>query len=89
VDTLRPIAARHGATPAQVAIAWALSKKEVSSVLLGARNAAQLQTNLGSLALHLDAEEIGMLDVLFPPVPESPGVIQQRLASTRLPPPAS
>ncbi len=89
VDALRPIAALHGATPGQVAIAWVLAKKQVSSVLLGARDAVQLQNNLKSLALNLSSEEIATLDAVCPPAPEYPGVIQHRLATTRLPPPAS
>src|SRR5262249_33544757 len=45
VDRLRTIGERHRATPAQVAIAWVLSKPFVSSVLLGANTSKQLDDN--------------------------------------------
>src|SRR4029077_19711460 len=51
VDRLRSIAASHKATPAQVALAWVLSKKFVSSVLLGANKMSQLEDNLGAADL--------------------------------------
>lgn len=86
VVALRPIAARYGATPAQVAIAWVLAKKEISSVLLGARDAGQLRENLKSQSLALAPDEIAALDAVCPLAPEYPGVIQHRLAATRLPP---
>src|ERR1700745_1497927 len=39
VDTLKAVAARHGATPARVAIAWLLGRPAVSSVIVAARKA--------------------------------------------------
>ncbi|HET7674403.1 MAG TPA: aldo/keto reductase [Gammaproteobacteria bacterium] len=40
------------ATPAQLALAWCLAKPNVSTVILGASRPAQLQENLGALAVR-------------------------------------
>src|SRR4030095_14394348 len=69
VDRLRTIAAAHGATPAQVAIAWVLSKPFVSSVLLGANKFAQLEDNLGAAGLKLRQEDLASLDEFTAPAP--------------------
>ena len=48
VQDLGIIAADLGITQAQLAIAWLLRRKEVSSVITGATNLKQLQDNLGA-----------------------------------------
>jgi len=62
VERMRMIADAHGASVAQVALAWLLSKPFVSSVLIGASKLSQLDDNLGSVDLALDAEELAGLD---------------------------
>ena len=51
VARLEPIASDLGGNVAQLAIAWANRNPRVSSVILGASRLAQLQDNLGALAL--------------------------------------
>ncbi|HMN76940.1 MAG TPA: aldo/keto reductase [Burkholderiaceae bacterium] len=51
VARLEPIARELGGNLAQLAIAWANRNPRVSSVILGASRIAQLQDNLGALAL--------------------------------------
>ena len=51
VARLEPIASDLGGNVAQLAIAWANRNSRVSSVILGASRLAQLQDNLGALAL--------------------------------------
>ena len=51
VAKLEPIAAELGATTAQLAIAWAARNPRVSSVITGASTLAQLQSNLGAIAI--------------------------------------
>ncbi len=51
VARLEPIAAELNASLAQLAIAWAAKNPRVSSVITGASSLAQLQANLGALAL--------------------------------------
>jgi aryl-alcohol dehydrogenase-like predicted oxidoreductase len=72
LDTVREIAQDHGATPAQVSLAWLLSQPHVSSVLVGSSKASQLDDNLSAVNLQLTSEEITKLDELTHPVPLYP-----------------
>lgn len=67
VDRLREIGTRHGATPAQVALAWLLAKPYVSSVIIGASRMAQLEDNLKSVEIKLREADIAELDRLTAP----------------------
>ena len=62
VDVMRPIAETHGASVAQVALAWLLHKEAVTSVIIGARRMDQLEDNFGSVDLTLTDEEVAQLD---------------------------
>ncbi|MGN7881101.1 aldo/keto reductase [Ensifer sp. 22460] len=72
VERMRGIASQHGASVAQVAITWLLSKRAVTSVLLGASKPHQLKDNLGSADLVLTQAEISVLDAETVPVPVYP-----------------
>ena len=63
---LREVAARHGATPAQVALAFTLARPGVISIPK-ASDAAHVAENVAARELRLDAEERAMLDAAFPP----------------------
>ncbi|HLY58384.1 MAG TPA: aldo/keto reductase, partial [Stellaceae bacterium] len=56
VDVVREIAVARGVPPSQVALNWLRRKPWVSSVLIGARNEAQLKDNLGCTAWDLSDE---------------------------------
>jgi aryl-alcohol dehydrogenase-like predicted oxidoreductase len=62
LDVMRPIAEAHGASVAQVALAWLLHQDAVTSVIIGAKRMDQLEDNLGSVDLALADEEISRLD---------------------------
>jgi len=49
-------------SPAQVALAWLLSKSTVTSVLLGASKLEQLEDNLDALNTQLSPDQINRLD---------------------------
>ena len=68
VDTLRTVADELGASMAQVALAWLLAKRAVSSVVIGASKPSQLADNLGAVDVTLDAATIERLDMLTTPV---------------------
>ena len=55
-------AERRGSTPAAVSLAWLVRKPEVTSIIVGARNEAQLRDNLRALEVQLSAEDIADLD---------------------------
>ena len=52
----------EGVTPAQVALAWLMSRPSVASAIVGARNDAQLADNLKAADLTLSAEALEKLD---------------------------
>jgi aryl-alcohol dehydrogenase-like predicted oxidoreductase len=62
VDAAREIGAARGASVAQVALAWLLAQEAVTSVIIGAKTAAQLEDNLGATRVALSAEDRKRLD---------------------------
>ncbi|TNJ35657.1 aldo/keto reductase [Arenimonas terrae] len=62
VDALDAVAAETGRTVPQVALNWVLQRPTVSSVIVGARNEAQLRQNLGAVGWNLTAEQVARLD---------------------------
>ncbi|RWJ31932.1 aldo/keto reductase [Mesorhizobium sp.] len=69
VDTLVSIAGDRGVSAAQVALAWLIGRKPVTSVIIGGRTEAQFKDNLAAADLKLTTEERKLLDdVSAPPV---------------------
>jgi aryl-alcohol dehydrogenase-like predicted oxidoreductase len=62
IDLLDTIAAETGKSVAQVALNWVIQRPTVSSVIIGARNEAQLEQNLGAVGWSLTAEQVARLD---------------------------
>jgi 2,5-diketo-D-gluconate reductase B len=60
--TLKAIAEKHGATPAQVTFAWLLSRDIV--VLSASTNPAHQQANWDAQKLKLGADDIAKIDAL-------------------------
>lgn len=83
VDVMRDIAARHQATVAQVALAWLLSRSHVSTVIIGAKTAAQLADNLGSTRITLGADDLQALDKVSALPAEYPGWMIERQGEPR------
>jgi aryl-alcohol dehydrogenase-like predicted oxidoreductase len=54
--------AQGGKTPAQVALNWVMHKPGVDTVIIGARDEAQLRDNLGAVGWSLTAGQIARLD---------------------------
>ena len=73
VDAMRPVAARHGVSIAQIALAWLLAKTPVSSVIVGAKTTAQLRDNLAAGRVQLTAEDLKSLDEVSQLPAEYPG----------------
>lgn len=67
VDAVRAVADARGVPMAQVALAWLLSRPQVSSVILGARTVEQLTDNLGAADVELTADELAALDTASDP----------------------
>ncbi|WP_019904808.1 aldo/keto reductase [Methylobacterium sp. 77] len=60
LDTVLAVAAELGATPDQVAVAWAGTHGTVP--MIGPRSLAQLKSNLGATTLELSSEHLDKLD---------------------------
>jgi len=59
---LDKVAARHGATPAQVAIAWLIARPGVTAPIASATNLEQLADLVKAAQLKLDQQDTEMLD---------------------------
>jgi aryl-alcohol dehydrogenase-like predicted oxidoreductase len=64
--TLREIAAGKNATPAQIAIAWVLSRGNDIVPLVGARRRSQLEDAIGALELKLVPQDFAELEKAIP-----------------------
>ncbi|QGM94002.1 aldo/keto reductase [Methylocystis rosea] len=64
VEEIKRIADARGATVAQVAIAWVLSRGDDIVPLIGARRRDRLAESIGALALTLDREDLAALENL-------------------------
>src|SRR3984885_14470458 len=69
VDRITEIAKKRGVNNAQVALAWMLSKPEVSSPIIGASKMSNLEDALKALEIKLDPEEIKALEEPYEPHP--------------------
>ena len=86
VEILVDIAGAHGASPAQVALAWLLGRPAVTSVIIGARTDEQLIDNLGGASLLLSTDERAALDKVSAPELIYPYWHQLNTAADRLGP---
>ncbi|WP_423750673.1 aldo/keto reductase [Salinirarus marinus] len=61
VPEIRAVAEKHDATPAQVSLAWLLSKENVAAIPRSG-TPAHIRENYGALDLELDAEDVDRID---------------------------
>ena len=59
---LDTVAARHGATCAQVALAWVMAKPAIAGPIASATSVAQLTELMGALEVELSAADVAALD---------------------------
>jgi L-glyceraldehyde 3-phosphate reductase len=65
VRALNDVAARRGQTLAQLALAWALRDRRMTSLVIGASNVAQLEDSVGALdQRELTSDELAEIDQL-------------------------
>jgi aryl-alcohol dehydrogenase-like predicted oxidoreductase len=60
--SIQPVAEKHGASIAQMVIAWTLAQPGVTFALCGARNPAQALDNARAGTIRLDAEDRSAID---------------------------
>ena len=69
LKNLNELALKRGQSLAQMAIAWLLKDKRVTSVLVGSSSIEQLKNNIGALNnLEFSKEELNIIDELAEPV---------------------
>jgi aryl-alcohol dehydrogenase-like predicted oxidoreductase len=86
LDVMRAIGEAHGCSPARIALAWLLHQPAVTSVIIGAKRAAQLQDNLAAVDVKLSPEELQLLDQVSQLPPEYPGWMLRVQGTGRLGP---
>lgn len=59
---LDEVSAKHGATPAQVALAWIMAKPAIAAPIASATSVAQLNELMGALRVALSADDVAALD---------------------------
>ena len=79
VEVMKEIASAHQASVAQVALAWLLNKKVVSSIIVGASKMHQLEDNLKAIDLGLTTAEVQQLDEITKPHTMYPHWFNQQL----------
>jgi aryl-alcohol dehydrogenase-like predicted oxidoreductase len=85
VEAARQVAARHGATVAQVSLAWALARPAITSVTIGARTPVQLKENLAATDLTLGEDDLAVLNDVSAKPARYPRWINEFGASVRGP----
>ena len=68
VEVVRQVAQEAGGTPAQVALAWLLSRGEDIAPIPGTKRVSRLEENLGAADLQLSPEQLQRLDAVPAPV---------------------
>ena len=73
IDVMNELGKTHNASVAQVALAWLLHQKVVSSVIIGVKNETQLKDNLKSTEITFTEDGLRKLDEVSKLDPEYPG----------------
>ncbi|MGC4416825.1 MULTISPECIES: aldo/keto reductase [Cupriavidus] len=66
VDAVRALASEKGCSPAQLALAWVLTRGEHVVPIPGTRRVVNLDDNLGTLDVTLSAQDLARIDAIFP-----------------------
>jgi aryl-alcohol dehydrogenase-like predicted oxidoreductase len=67
VETLKLLAAKENCTPAQLAIAWLLSRRDFVVPLPGSKQRRWLEENVAAVELNPSPDTLAALDRAFPP----------------------
>jgi aryl-alcohol dehydrogenase-like predicted oxidoreductase len=62
IDALEAVSGETGKTVPQIALNWLLRRPTVATVVIGARNEAQLRQNLGAVGWELTPAQVKFLD---------------------------
>jgi len=84
IDVMKEMGDARGVSVAQVALAWLLHKKHVTSVIIGAKTEAQLADNIAATSVELSSDDLAKLDEVSKLRPEYPGWMLERQGGERL-----
>jgi aryl-alcohol dehydrogenase-like predicted oxidoreductase len=85
IDVMRPIAAAHSVSVARIALAWLLHQPVVTTVIIGAKNPAQLDDNIAATTVKLTPDELAALNKVSALPAEYPGWMIERQNVSRIP----
>ena len=77
--------AELGETPADVALAWLLSRPAVTAPIVGPRTMEQLDSSLRALEVSLDADALARIDEIWPGFKTAPEDYAWKLDVSRAP----
>ena len=65
VEELKALAGKYGCSLPQLALCWALSHPAVSTSLVGCRNRAEVEDNVGAVGWSISDEDLAEIDAIF------------------------
>jgi len=83
VDAMRVMANARSVSVAQIALAWLLHQRAVTTVIVGAKKIEQLDDNIAATKVELTVEELAQLDELSKLPAEYPGWMLERQGEYR------
>jgi aryl-alcohol dehydrogenase-like predicted oxidoreductase len=83
IDVMKAIGDARGVSVAQIALAWLLHQKHVTSVIIGAKTEAQLTDNIAATKVELSSDDLAKLDEVSKLNPEYPGWMLERQGADR------
>ena len=85
IEVIQPIAESHGVSVAQIALAWLLNQKSVTSVIIGAKKPEQLKDNIAATTVSLSQSDLAQLYDISLLNTEYPQWMFERQGRDRLP----
>jgi aryl-alcohol dehydrogenase-like predicted oxidoreductase len=67
IESVRKVAGDRGVAPAQISLAWLLSRSAVTAPIVGATKLAYLDDAVAAVELQLSDEEIATLEAPYEP----------------------
>ncbi|RKR84246.1 aryl-alcohol dehydrogenase-like predicted oxidoreductase [Mucilaginibacter gracilis] len=83
IDVIAEIGTQYNVSAAQIALAWVRQQKAVTSTIIGAKNAGQLQDNIKSTEINLTPEDLKKIDEVSALPREYPGWMVERQSADR------
>jgi aryl-alcohol dehydrogenase-like predicted oxidoreductase len=83
IDAMKEMGDARGVSVAQIALAWLLHQRHVTSVIIGAKTEAQLADNIAAKAVEFSSDDLARLDDVSKLKREYPGWMLERQGGER------